>query len=225
MDKAVDCGLIDDAAGKDVLVWDKPVTRLEMARIVHTAVRVLLNEPDEASVATGEPLTDLSGCAVCLPHIEQLYAKGIIAGRPDRTFGGSELLTRAEACAVAVRMEDKSRRVVPEQEGKADYVKITPQEAKALRESRADVVFVDVRTPEEYAAGHIASSLNLPYGTMTEESCRAALPRRDAPIVLYCASGIRSAKAAALLAGWGYTGVYDMGGVSGYPDPLVKNQT
>ena len=66
---------------------------------------------------------------------------------------------------------------------------------------------VDVRTPEEFASGHAEGARNIP---VDEVGARLAELPRDKPVVVYCASGARSAQAAATLARAGYT-VRDMG--------------
>lgn len=74
---------------------------------------------------------------------------------------------------------------------------------------------LDVRTPEEYAAGHIPNSTLIPY---TDVSSRAAeLPAdKSTPIFVYCRSGNRSAIASETLVELGYTNVVNMDG--GFPD-------
>jgi rhodanese-related sulfurtransferase len=74
----------------------------------------------------------------------------------------------------------------------------------------ASHILVDVRTPEEYAEGHIAGSVNIPLQGL--ESRLAELPT-DRPIVFYCRSGNRSAQAASILQGAGFAPVYDLGGI------------
>jgi phage shock protein E len=223
MDEALRYGLIDDAVHKDKALWEKPVSRLDMTYIVHSALLNILNESDEGDITFVEKaLTDLNSCHSCRPHIEQCYAKGIIVGRPNRTFGGDESMTRAEGCTVVVRMIDKTLRKIPEHvEEATDYMRITPADAKLKREKDPNVVFVDVRKPEENVTGYISGSINLTYGIATQADYELVLPDKSIPIIVYCASGIRSAKAAALLVSWGYLNVYDMGKVADYPDPLV----
>ncbi len=224
MEEALQSGLIDNVVYKDRSAWDKPVNRLEMARIVHSTLLNVMKESDEEDVGfVKNDLTDLDSCRTCLPHIEQCYAKGIINGFSNRTFGGNEYMTRAEGSTVAARMIDKTLRKIPKRVEKADgYKKITPADAKMKREKVPGTVFVDVRRPDEFSTGYISGSINLPYGTATQADYEAALPDKSTCIIVYCASGIRSAKAAALLGSWGYVNVYDMSKVTAYPDPLVK---
>lgn len=78
---------------------------------------------------------------------------------------------------------------------------------KALAAGEA-VIVVDVRTPEEYGAGHVKGAVNIPYDIIASK-----LPAADkaARIVLYCRSGRRSGIAAATLLGLGFSDVADMG--------------
>lgn len=68
---------------------------------------------------------------------------------------------------------------------------------------------VDVRSPEEYATKHIEGAVNIPVDTIADRE----LGRADAPIVLYCGSGRRAARAAAKLREKGYTKVENLGGL------------
>ena len=71
-------------------------------------------------------------------------------------------------------------------------------------------LLVDVRTPEEFAGGHIAGAVNIPLQSLAQRMNE--IPQ-DAPAVLYCRSGNRSATAAKMLAQAGYADVYDLGGI------------
>ncbi|MDD2179144.1 rhodanese-like domain-containing protein [Acidovorax sp. D2M1] len=72
---------------------------------------------------------------------------------------------------------------------------------------------VDVRSQGEFAAGHVAGSINLPLDTFTQQAI-SALPDRNRPLVLCCLSGARSGMAAQWLQAQGYTQVANGGGVS-----------
>lgn len=72
---------------------------------------------------------------------------------------------------------------------------------------RDGATLVDVRTPEEYRAGHVQGARNLP---VQELAARVAEIPRGRPVVLYCRSGARSASAAQLLTQRGYE-VVDIG--------------
>jgi phage shock protein E len=60
---------------------------------------------------------------------------------------------------------------------------------------------LDVRTPQEYAEGHIAGAINVPYDQL---ATRLAEVPKDKDVVLYCRSGRRAGIAADVLAANGY---------------------
>ena len=70
---------------------------------------------------------------------------------------------------------------------------------------------VDVRTPAEYSADHYLDAINVPLQQLPRRI--ADVGRRDEPIVIYCASGRRSAAAVSMLRDAGYTNVHDGGGL------------
>lgn len=65
-------------------------------------------------------------------------------------------------------------------------------------------LYVDVRSPGEYAGGHIEGALNMPLPQLQGLLLELA-PDRSREIVLYCTSGARSAHACALLHVLGYS--------------------
>ncbi|MBD3758055.1 MAG: rhodanese-like domain-containing protein [Microbacterium sp.] len=72
---------------------------------------------------------------------------------------------------------------------------------------------VDVRTPAEYAAGHLDGAVNLDVSAAGFETELEALdPTAD--YLVYCRSGSRSARAVALMEQAGFTSVHDAGGLS-----------
>ena len=93
------------------------------------------------------------------------------------------------------------------------------QEAAKLIETRQndpDFVILDVRTKEEYDAGHIAGAILVPNETIVDKQPEL-LPDLDAEILVYCRSGNRSAQAARKLIAIGYTNVVDFGGIIDWP--------
>lgn len=77
---------------------------------------------------------------------------------------------------------------------------------------------IDVRTPYEYADGHIENARNIDVSVASFEAEIEKLDR-DQAVFIYCGIGIRSAKAAAILRKKGFKYVYDLDG--GYKD-LIK---
>lgn len=97
------------------------------------------------------------------------------------------------------------------------YRFISFREAHELLEKEPDAHFFDVREEEEYEAGHAAGAELFPLGTIDEESAAERIPDFDTPVLLYCRSGARSFQAALKLVSLGYTRVYDLGGLNGWP--------
>lgn len=77
---------------------------------------------------------------------------------------------------------------------------ISPAEARPAVEA-AYSQFIDVRTPEEYAAGHAYRAKNIPLDTLTENLDKL---EKNEPVYLICQSGSRSKKAAQILVDAGF---------------------
>jgi len=96
---------------------------------------------------------------------------------------------------------------------KNTYKQITPAEAKALMDSEEGYRILDVRTPEEFAAGHIAGAILIPDYEIGSKAERI-LTDKDQLILVYCRSGRRSKNAAKELAALGYTNIHEFGGIN-----------
>ena len=82
--------------------------------------------------------------------------------------------------------------------------------AKALpRVQEAYSQFVDVRTPEEYAAGHAVRAINIPLNELLEKLDRL---ERNEPVYVICQSGRRSKEAADILNRNGFKWVFNVTG-------------
>ena len=88
--------------------------------------------------------------------------------------------------------------------------RISGQQARALISSGARLI--DVRSPAEFASGHLEAARNIPVGELGQRA--GELGGKDGPLVLYCASGMRSAAAASILRRHGFTQVNDLGSMS-----------
>lgn len=80
-------------------------------------------------------------------------------------------------------------------------------------------VLLDVRTPAEYASGHIEGSLNVPLDSLGEIT--NAVKERGTPIFVHCLSGARSRQAEAILVKMGFTNVKNIGGISAWKGKVV----
>ena len=92
------------------------------------------------------------------------------------------------------------------------YRQISMEQAVRMMERETDYVILDVRTPEEYAAGHIPGAINVPNESIGTEEI-PTLPVKDRLILVYCRSGRRSKEAAEKLVFLGYTNVVEFGGI------------
>ncbi|MGE0796389.1 MAG: rhodanese-like domain-containing protein, partial [Acidimicrobiia bacterium] len=68
------------------------------------------------------------------------------------------------------------------------------------------VVVLDVREPDEYEQGALPGAVHIPRGQL-ETNIEGRVPDHDAPLVVYCAGGTRSAFAAETLTNLGYSDV------------------
>lgn len=96
----------------------------------------------------------------------------------------------------------------PEPRAAAD----APAAAADVADVAADTIIIDVRTPEEFAQGHLAGAVN---HNVEDGSLEAALAGLDpaAEYIVYCRSGRRSAIATELMARAGFGAVTDLGSV------------
>ena len=67
---------------------------------------------------------------------------------------------------------------------------------------------VDVRTPGEYAGGHIRGSINIPLNALGSQMGKI---KKDKPVITCCASGMRSGAARSQLLSAGYSEVHNAG--------------
>ena len=101
---------------------------------------------------------------------------------------------------------------VAEVEGESVVQKVSAEEAHEMMTSN-EVVVLDVRTPEEYAERHIVNARLLTLDTIDEATAAEVAPDKEAPVFVYCRSGVRSAEAARKLEALGYQEIYDFGGI------------
>jgi molybdopterin/thiamine biosynthesis adenylyltransferase/rhodanese-related sulfurtransferase len=91
---------------------------------------------------------------------------------------------------------------------KAAITEVSGDEAQARLDAST---VLDVREPDEFEQGAIPGAVHIPRGHL-EGQVEGKLPDRDAPIIVHCASGFRSAFAAKTLQELGYTNVVNLAG-------------
>lgn len=102
---------------------------------------------------------------------------------------------------------------------KANIKELSPAELEKMLGEVDDVLVVDVREPSEYEQGHIEGALLIPRGIL-EAAADEQYPKhhpelhiaRQRPVVLYCATGGRSAMATWVLQQMGFANVMNMDG-------------
>lgn len=136
-----------------------------------------------------------------------------VASRPARApvWWRSLLLLAVSATMAACRGEQGQT-----QTGTADGSSRTPAPPSLQQQAWAAVqrgaALVDVRTPAEFAGGHLPRAINIPYDQIAAR-LPGVVPDTAATVVLYCRTGRRSSIAARRLQSLGYTHVIDGGGL------------
>ena len=104
------------------------------------------------------------------------------------------------------------------EDAKSRVRECTVDDVKAKLDAGETFVLIDVREESEYAAGHIPGAVHLSKGVI-ERDVEQKYPDKNAPLVLYCGGGFRSALSADNLRKMGYTNVISMdGGMRGWRD-------
>ena len=96
------------------------------------------------------------------------------------------------------------------------FKSIPMNEGLQLISKQQNHILLDVRRPDEYAAGHIPGALLLTNETITPKSAQIILPEKKQLILVYCRSGRRSKEASAKLTSYGYTNIIEIGGIISY---------
>ena len=84
-----------------------------------------------------------------------------------------------------------------------------------------DAILIDVRSPTEYASGHIEGAISLQLNRLSQ-TIQSTIPDKNTPIIVYCVSGARSASARNGLLKLGYDNVSNGGGIGSLALKLKK---
>ena len=105
----------------------------------------------------------------------------------------------------------------------ATYTQISTAQAVELMQTEKDYIILDVRTAEEYNAGHIPNAICIPNESITDKE-PPELPDKDQLILVYCRSGRRSKEASQKLADLGYTRITEFGGIIDWTGETVTEE-
>ena len=142
--------------------------------------------------------------------------------------GAAKTETKAETTAAAAEGSEKAEETKAA-EAKAEETKAAAEAKAEIKEMKGDAIkkivedkkekenymIVDVRSPEEYAAGHINFAINMPIDTFKDNISRIE-DWKDKNVIVYCNSGKKSGEAADILVSNGFTKVYNGEGVKKY---------
>ena len=103
------------------------------------------------------------------------------------------------------------------------YRQITMDEAVTMMEQETGYIILDVRRPDEYAAGHIPNAINVPNESIGTSEI-PELPDKNQLIMVYCRSGRRSKEASEKLVKLGYTNIVEFGGILDWTGEVVTGQ-
>ena len=102
------------------------------------------------------------------------------------------------------------------------YRQITMDEAVTMMAQETGYIILDVRRPDEFAAGHIPNAINVPNETIGTAEI-PELTDNDQLIMVYCRSGRRSKEAAEKLVKLGYTNIVEFGGILDWKGEIVTD--
>ena len=103
------------------------------------------------------------------------------------------------------------------------YRQITVDEAVTMMTQETGYIILDVRRPDEFAAGHIPNAINVPNESIGTSEI-PELPDKDQLIMVYCRSGRRSKEASEKLVKLGYTNIVEFGGILDWKGETVTGQ-
>lgn len=104
--------------------------------------------------------------------------------------------------------QQQKKNAADEVEADETIVRISAQE---LNNIDKDILLIDVRTPEEYASGHLENAINIDFKGSDFKN-RIAELNKDEDVYVYCKMGGRSGNTAKMMESMGFEKVYDLKG-------------
>ena len=101
------------------------------------------------------------------------------------------------------------------------YRQISMDEAMKMMAEERGYIILDVRRPDEFAAGHIPNAINVPNETIGTAEI-SELPDKNQLIMVYCRSGRRSKEASEKLVKLGYTNIVEFGGILDWKGDIIS---
>ena len=148
-------------------------------------------------------------------------AEGMASEMSGSTMSAEKVAGAGEMASMGVESSAGETADSADAQMDASVQNIDQETAKKMMEKDDGHIILDVRTKEEYAAGHIPGAINLPNEDIQDQKPEV-LPDTDQIILIYCRSGHRAGLAAEKLAKLGYKKLYNFGGVNTWTGELVK---
>ncbi len=102
------------------------------------------------------------------------------------------------------------------------FKSVSMQEGLKLMADDKDFILLDVRTPEEFASGHIPGAVQLTNETFTKQDAEKIIQSKEQAVYVYCRSGRRSKQSSQKLVDFGYSNVIEIGGILEYGGELER---
>jgi len=140
--------------------------------------------------------------------------------------GGWEAWVKVAPLPKKPEVPEEIKKMVKEAKSKIKQIKLAA--LKSMMKAKAPFVLIDIREPQEFEAGNIPGSVNIPRGLL-EFKITKKYPNRDTAIIIYCKNGGRASLAAQSLERINYNNVRSVEGgweawdkMAGTPVPEVK---
>ena len=122
-----------------------------------------------------------------------------------------------------ITVDEKGKITMSENENiKLTYKSVSMDEGLKMMAEASDYILLDVRRPDEFAAGHIPGAVLFTNELMTKADAEKLLPNKSQRIYVYCRSGRRSKEASQKLVDYGYSNVIEIGGILDYKGDIER---
>jgi rhodanese-related sulfurtransferase len=220
--KAALC-LIANASEAGELAATLSGLRASGATIRVAAPREAVASVEALGVCVDHPLGGNEGHEGALARLIAVQAPAALMLSPRSALAAAATTARDAGVAVSFVSSTPAAAILALEDfvaaAKREVEEILPEEALRILEApeREGWHFVDVREPDEYAAGHVPGARNSPRGFLEVRADLVHYKRdpwfedRDRPMILYCGGGHRSALAVATLQRMGFTRLLSLG--------------
>lgn len=122
-----------------------------------------------------------------------------------------------------ITVDERGKITMSENENvKLSYKSVSMAEGLKMMADSSDFILLDVRRPDEFAAGHIPGAVLFTNELMTKADAENLLQNKNQRIFVYCRSGRRSKEASQKLVDYGYSNVIEIGGILDYSGVIEK---